>query len=356
MTTNSCYHSDGETLERFLALRDEAIAHATAASLAAWPDLFARRGPRAREACAEDIAFHLDFLRPALETGDLSPFTTYLGWLAQVLSSRGIAGDSLPRSLDDLAAFFTGRLAGAAAPVVAALTAGRTALDGGLPAPSYDRPCPDAWEETDPFRKAVLAGQRREASALFNRALDRQGSLPAAEIHVIQPALYEVGRGWQQNRVSVAQEHLATAMAQSLMAQGFARVEPAADNGRKALFACPAGNQHSVGLRMVADAFEISGWTVYYLGANVPLPALIDQIKQLQPDLVGLSASLPQQLRGLREALAALRTSFADGGPRLVVGGLVFNQFPLLAQSVGAELLGEDALGAAATASALPSN
>lgn len=356
MTSSSCYLCDGETIERFLALRDEAIAHATAASLAAWPELFARRGPRAREACAVDIAFHLDFLQPVLESGDLSPFTAYLGWLAQVLSARGIAGDSLPRSLDDLAEFFAGRLAGAAAPVVAALRAGRAALAGGLLAPSYDRPCPDPWEEADAFGKAVLAGQRREASALFNSALDRQGSLPAAEIHVIQPALYEVGRGWQQNRVSVAQEHLATAMAQSLMAQGFARFEPAADNGRKALFACPAGNHHSVGLRMVADAFEVSGWSVHYLGANVPLPALIDQIRQLQPDLVGLSASLPQQLRGLREALAVLRTSFAGAGPRLAVGGLVFNQFPLLAQSFGAELLGADALSAAAAASALPSD
>lgn len=353
MTTNSAYLADEETIDRFLAARDEAVAHATAASLAAWPELFARRGQRAREACAEDIAFHLDFLRPTLETGDLSPFTAYLGWLAQLLSSRSVPGDSLPRSLDDLAVFFSGRLGSAAAPVLAALAAGREALAAGFPAPSYDRPCPEPWNEAEAFTEAMLQGQRREASALFGQALDREDSLAGAEIHVVQPALYEVGRRWQRNRVSVAQEHLATAMAQSVMAQGFGRVQPAADNGRKALLACPAGNHHSVGLRMVADAFELDGWTVHYLGANVPQAALIDQIKLLGPDLVGLSASLPQQLRGLRETIAALRASFPDSGPRIVVGGLVFNQFPLLAQGVGGEVLAADALSASAAAAAL---
>ncbi|WP_291988835.1 cobalamin B12-binding domain-containing protein [Candidatus Accumulibacter sp. ACC007] len=352
MTTTSFYQTDEETIERFLALRGEAIAHATAASQAAWPELFARRGPQALAACAEDIAYHLDFLHPSLASGDLSPFLAYLGWLAQVLSSRGVPCDSLPRSLDDLGEFFAKRLGAAARPVLAALTAGREALAGGLPPPSYDRPCPVPWEEAEAFGNAMLAGQRREASALFNQALDREGSLAGAEVHVVQPALYEVGRRWQQNGVSVAQEHLATAMAQSLMAQGFGRAEAAADNGRKALLACPAGNHHSVGLRMVADAFELAGWTVHYLGADVPQAALIDQVKQLRPDLIGLSASLPQQLRSLRETLAVLRASLADRRPRIVVGGLVFNQFPLLAQSFAAELLGADAVSAAAAASA----
>ncbi|WP_313954233.1 cobalamin-dependent protein [Accumulibacter sp.] len=353
MIAADLYQADENTIERICALRDEAVAHATAASMAAWPELFARLGPRAQALCREDIAFHLDFLQPVLETGDLSSFTAYLGWLAQVLSSRGIPGDSLPRSLEDLEVFFAGQLGSAAAPVIAALAAGRAALAGGLAAPAYDRPCPSPWEEAEAFGDALLDGKGRDASALFNQALDRESSLPAAEVHVIQPALYEVGRRWQENRVSVAQEHLATAMAQTLMARGFGRVEPAPDNGHKALFACPEGNHHSIGLRMVADAFEIAGWSVHYLGANTPVTSLTAQVARFQPDLVGLSASLPYQLRGLRQAVAGLRASLADGCPRLVVGGLVFNQFPLLARSFGADLLGADALSASEAANSL---
>lgn len=353
MTETDQYKTDGETLERFVALRQQAINHATSESLAAWPEFFARLGPRAQEACAEDIAFHLDFLRPTLETGDISPFSAYLAWLAQVLSARGIPGDSLPRSLDDLATFFDRSMGSAAAPVLAALMAGRGSLDSSVAAPTYDRPCPTPWAESTAFGEAILHGNRREAAALFNQALDRESSLPGAEIHVIQPALYEIGRQWQQNRVSVAQEHLATAIAQTLMAQGTGRIEPAPDNGLKALFACTSGNHHTVGLRMVADAFEVSGWQVHYLGANLPTAALVAQVRQLRPDLVGLSASLPHHLRDLRQAIAILRAAFAEDCPRIAVGGLMFNQFPMLGQSIGADLLGPDAICASNSAAAI---
>ena len=219
----------------------------------------------------------------------------------------------------------------------------------GIAAPAYDQPCPVPWEEADAFCDAVLSGNRHEASALFAKALDREQSLSRAAVHVIQPALYAVGRRWQANGVSVAQEHLATALAQTVMTQGFGRFDVAPDNGRRALFACMAGNHHTVGLRMVADAFEFDGWTSHYLGANVPLDALVAQIKELRPHLVGLSASLPYHLRGLRETISTLRATFTDDCPYLVVGGLVFNQFPQLAESLGAELLGTDACAAAAS-------
>lgn len=346
------FQLDDETLARFLALRDDAIRHALKASEAAHPEVFARFGEKGRLACAEDLGFHLDFLRPVLETGDLSPFIAYLGWLAQVLESRGVPVASLPQSLVDLGAFFKTALGAAGLPVNAALQAGIQALESGLQAPGYDRPCPEAWAESEAFLTAALAGKQREAGALFNSTLDRESSMSKSAIHVIQPALYGVGRKWQQNQVSVAQEHLATAISTTLMAQAYGHFEPAPDNGLRALFACPPGNSHSVGLRMVADSFEFEGWETRYLGANTPANALLEQVRSFRPHLVGLSASLPQQLRALRETIATLRAGCGDDCPRITVGGLVINQFPDLARSIGAEVLGADACSAAAAARA----
>lgn len=349
MTEQNPFLASSALIDRYLALRDAAIAHAFSASAAAYPELLRQLGQRGREACAEDIGYHLDFLRPVLETGDISSFKAYLGWLSDVLFRRGIPADSLPRSLDDLAAFFAAALGSSGAPVVAALTAGKAALASGIAAPTYDQPCPPPWEEADAFCDAVLRGERREASALFSAALERGQSLSKAAVHVIQPALYAVGRRWQENRVSVAQEHLATALAQTVMSQGFGRFATAPDNGRRALFAGMKGNHHTVGLRMVADAFEFEGWTAHYLGGDTPLASLIAQVRQFRPHLVGLSATLPSQLRGLRETVDALRATFGSDCPHLSVGGLVFNQFPLLVDSVGVESLGADACAAVAT-------
>jgi methanogenic corrinoid protein MtbC1 len=348
MTNNSSFLADPSLIDRYLSLRDEAIRHTLPSCIASCPGLIEQLGQRGRDACAEDLGHHLDFLRPTLESGDLSPFTSYLAWLADVLASRSIPADSVPDSLENLATFFASKLGDNSAPVVAALRAGRQAMIEGIAAPTYDQPCPTPWAEAEAFCDAVLKGNRHEATALFTSALDREQSLVKAAVHVIQPALYAVGRRWQNNSVSVAQEHLATSLAQTVMTQGFGRFDVAPDNGRRAIFACMAGNQHTVGLRMVADAFEFDGWTSHYLGANVPLSALVAQVRTLRPHLVGLSASLPYHLRGLRETISVLHAAFAEDCPHLVVGGLVFNQFPQLAESLGAELLGTDAFAAAA--------
>jgi len=134
------------------------------------------------------------------------------------------------------------------------------------------------------------------------------------------------------------------------MARARALAVAAPDNGMRALFSCMAGNHHTLGLRMVADAFELDGWATYNLGADTSLGALIAKVSDIRPHLVGLSASLPQHLRGLREAVQGLRAALGNQCPRIVVGGLVINQFPRLAPWSGAELLGPDAITAAAAA------
>jgi len=332
-------------VDRVEALRGEAVGHVTQACMLAWPQIESRFGRRGRETCAEDIDFHLDFLLPAVAADRLSLFTTYLGWLSQVLESRGVPVDSIPYSLQVLQEFFTSRLGGEGAPIVDMLAAAGRAMEAGIPAPVYDRPCPDPWAETDDFREALLAGNQGKATAVFRGALERSSALHESEVHVIQPAMYEIGRLWQENKVSVAQEHLASAIAQTLMARGYSLMDPANRFDRLASFACTAGNQHVIGLRMVADAFEYAGWNVQFLGANTPQAALIQHVRTQKPDLLGLSVSLPFQLRGARDSIAALRAECAPDCPRIAVGGLVFNQFPQLAEAIGAEMLGTDSVG-----------
>ena len=346
MHTATPYLSAPDTLERFLALRADAMDFAMEASVRAYPQVLARVGPRGREVWAEDMAYHLDFLRPTLETGEISPFLAYLAWLSQVLRSRSVPTESLGQALGDFSTFFAQALGSEAAPILAALAAGQQAIQDGIAPPAYDRPCPEPWAESLSFCDAALQGQRQQAAAKFGAALERAESLAQASVHVIQPALYDVGRRWQTNQVSVAQEHMAAALSQTLMAQAMGRAAVAPDNGQRALFACVPGNHHTIGLRMVADAFELQGWSADYLGANTPTNALLAQVRASRPQLVGLSVSLPQQLRSLRECIGTLQTSLGDGAPRIAVGGLVFNQFPQLASALGVELLGTDACSA----------
>jgi len=336
-----------DALQRFHAMRSDAVSAVTARFYATPGSAYERFGPRGREACQEDLAFHLEFLRPALEFGLLQPMVEYLIWLGSVLAARAVPTEHLALSLEWLAEFFVSHMnAEDGALVSARLHAARIKFLNAGSTPAQPPVPPDAWPETAEFEAALLAGNQREALSVLTRCLDRGHSLVQAELHIIQPALYHIGAQWQANQVSVAQEHMATAIAQSVMTVGLLRSVLPAPVNKRVLLACVEGNNHTVGLRMVADAFELAGWDVQYLGANVPTVALVKQAAEWKPDLVGLSVSFAQQMSAVRAAITQLDERLGDARPAVMIGGLAINRFRPLAGVAGADGYSEDAQAA----------
>ena len=171
-------------------------------------------------------------------------------------------------------------------------------------------------------------------------------ALVEIDVFLIQAALVSIGLKWQSNQISIAQEHLATATAQTVMADSFSKSALPPLNGKKALLACIESNDHSVGLRMVSDAFELAGWDVQFLGANAPTRAMVEQVVAYQPDLVGLSISFPHQLSVTRDAIASIRGQLGDACPQIMIGGAAVNRFPALVKCIGADGHASDALAA----------
>ncbi|MFB6260870.1 MAG: B12-binding domain-containing protein, partial [Thiohalorhabdaceae bacterium] len=106
-----------------------------------------------------------------------------------------------------------------------------------------------------------------------------------------------------------------------------ALAEPPSE-GRRALFACVPTNQHEVGLRILADGFELEGWRTEFLGADTPVPALIERVRQFRPEVVGLSVALVRQIPQLQTAVAELREGFGGDCPRLIAGGAGLQGLP----------------------------
>jgi methanogenic corrinoid protein MtbC1 len=134
------------------------------------------------------------------------------------------------------------------------------------------------------------------------------------------------------------------------MSDGLLRETPAAPNGRRVLLACVAGNQHTVGLQMCADAFLLDGWDVQYLGASVPGSAIASQVASFQPHVVGLSVSFAHQLPQVKDVIQRLVAAYGADRPRVLVGGLAINQFEAIAGQVGADAWSPDARCAVAQA------
>jgi methanogenic corrinoid protein MtbC1 len=149
-------------------------------------------------------------------------------------------------------------------------------------------------------------------------------SLAALYQWVITPAMHELGRLWEKGAITVADEHLATALTHrvlgALRPPAFVRWAFGEDLPKpRAMMAAVEGEQHVLGLRMAADLIEDAGYQTIYLGADVPTDALMQAINSASADLLALTATTPDSAAVLEQVIAVSRREH----PRLnlVVGG-----------------------------------
>lgn len=282
-----------------------------------------RFGDRGRQTCRQDILYHLDYLQSALIVGDTDIFTQYALWLKNVLASRGVPSAHLSTSLDFLETFFSNQLPAAEAGAVAQiLTSTRAALLLEAAPPVYGKTRYPVHLQSEQYRVSILEGRHKTATSLMMEAMNNGSSLTQASVQLVQPALYQVGNLWQNNQVTVSQEHLATAISQNVLAGAYMQASFAPSVGKSAMFACVENNHHSVGLHMLSDAFETAGWEVFYLGANLPAQDLVREVDSKRPDLLALSISLPCQIATARSTIELLKSEMGSACPETWVGGL----------------------------------
>ncbi len=333
-------------MQRFSELQPIAVNTLAARILRDPAFPYAQLGSGGPQACHDDLSFHLEFLRGVLECGLSQTMVEYLLWFKDVLTVRGLPTEHIVTTLDWMAEFYSGQMANDDGKTVAqTVLSVRDSYLASDPESNHPSPplAPVPWPEADAFQAALLAGDRHESLAIVRRCMASGNSLIETELHVVQPALYRIGEKWQQNQVTVAQEHLATAVAQAVMTSALMMSQPVPPIGKKVLLACVEGNDHAVGLQMVADAFLLSGWEVKNLGANTLSQALVEQVIAWRPNLLGLSVSFPQQLHAVRSVMAELDSHLGQARPAVIVGGLAINRFKQLATAVGAAGTASDA-------------
>ena len=171
------------------------------------------------------------------------------------------------------------------------------------------------------YLAAQLAGDRREALRLvIDEGLALGASVLDVQLEVIQAAQREIGRLWQENSISIAQEHMATAISSMALSHLFDMAPRAPANGKRVLVACVEGELHDFPARLVADALDLAGFDVRYLGASVPTDSLLQMLATDEPDLLALSTTMTFNVPALRRTLERVR-AHTGGKLPIVIGG-----------------------------------
>lgn len=191
----------------------------------------------------------------------------------------------------------------------------------------------------DRYLQAQLAGDRRAAlRVVLDDGLGQGASVRELQQHVVGDAQREIGRLWQLNQVSIAQEHMATAISQLVLSSLFERARAAAPLGKTVVIACVEGELHDLPARLVADLLELEGFDVRFLGANLPAHDLAVAVAAARADLIGLSVTMSFNLGALRAAVSALRE--VSRAP-IFVGGHGLRWAPGTAAELGVEVAPE---------------
>jgi methanogenic corrinoid protein MtbC1 len=199
----------------------------------------------------------------------------------------------------------------------------------------------DLAVQRDAFLDALLHRDSGRARRAVEAAL--AGGAPVADVYldVLQPALYAIGHEWAIGRITVAEEHYATAVTQQLLAELSARMRVPPHDGRLAIVTATPGELHALGGRVVADLLESDGWEVLLLGASTPAEDLAQLVDDERPDVVALSSTTAGVLPGVAVVLGRLRALPAR--PLIVVGGQLWTaEAAEEAVALGADLVIRD--------------
>ena len=125
------------------------------------------------------------------------------------------------------------------------------------------------------------------AHELLDRLLGLHG-LERAIRDALMPYLRSVGERWSRREISVAQEHFASRLIEGRLlglARGWNR-----GPGRRAVLACPSGEQHTLPLVCFGLVLRSHGWRNVYLGADTPPSTVHMAADTVSADVVVMSA------------------------------------------------------------------
>jgi methanogenic corrinoid protein MtbC1 len=220
------------------------------------------------------------------------------------------------------------------------------ALGATAPGATGGGPAAGAAAWADRLWEAVAESSEIRARDVVFAALEAGVGAEAVLLDVIAAVQTRVGHAWAANRLTVAQEHAATAINDRVVAaladHPALGAAPAPHRGRVTV-ACIDGEWHAFPARLLAQVLTLRGWHVDFLGAQVPTRHLVAHLHRSAPGPVALSASLATRLPTAHAAITACQ---AAGAP-VLAGGAGFGPGGRYAYRMGADAWAPDARTAA---------
>lgn len=193
------------------------------------------------------------------------------------------------------------------------------------------------------LKKEVLRGEAVKIKELVRKAID-QGLAPLEMLEkALRPAMEEVGKKFENLEIFLPDMMKAA----DAMKAGIEILRPYLDSGNVdikkglILLGTVEGDVHEIGKNIVRVMLEGVGFKVIDLGYDVPVLTFVEKVKELDPDIVAMSALMTTTMVHMPRVIKALQERDLKKKVKVIVGGAPV--LPDWAEKIGADGYGENA-------------
>lgn len=197
--------------------------------------------------------------------------------------------------------------------------------------------------------KGVIQGDPTFAKNAASEAMEKKIDPLQAINHGLNFGMKEVGKRFSNGEFFLPELILAT----KAMEAALEVIYPIIDaQGRapcylgKVLLGTVTGDSHDIGKNIVGAVFTANGFEVIDLGVDVPVKVFVEKVKELEPDVLGMSALMSTTMQEQRKVIEALKEAGLRDKVKVLVGGAVVTSN--WAEDIEADGYGEDAVDAIA--------
>jgi methanogenic corrinoid protein MtbC1 len=203
------------------------------------------------------------------------------------------------------------------------------------------------------FLDEVRGESEDAAMAVANALLQRGVPTEAIYLDLLAPTASALGDLWNADTCDFVEVTVALGRLQRVLRQlsrvFIASPSPGSDTVGRVLLSCIPGEQHTLGLFMVAEFMIRDGWGVS-VGPPLTEAELLDLLRHEWFDVVGFSVTCDSRLSRLQREIRKVRACSRNSSIGIIVGGRVFNDRPELVGRIGADACAVDAKAAPETA------
>lgn len=126
---------------------------------------------------------------------------------------------------------------------------------------------------------------------------------------ILKPVMYKIGDDWAKGKMSIATEHVASNVAQTLVKIIMDRVS-SIGNKKKIMICVPLGEEHHLGCDVLETYLSIKGYKTYNMRTSMPTESIISFIEVNRPDILLLSITLEDNIGAGQRLVRKIKDQF----------------------------------------------